>query len=49
MRFDVLAPYWRGRFFMMFKPLAPGEHVIRVFGTDVRGANKTYTYDLHVE
>jgi hypothetical protein len=24
-------------FFMMFKPLDRGEHVIRVFGTDVRG------------
>jgi hypothetical protein len=36
-------------FFMMFKPLDPGEHVIRVFGTDVRGANKTYVYHLTVE
>lgn len=36
-------------FFMMFKPLKPGEHVIRVFGTDIRGANKTYTYYLTVE
>jgi len=35
-------------FFMMFKPLPPGEHVIRVFGTDVRGANKTYTYYLNI-
>ena len=35
-------------FFMMFKPLAPGEHVIRVYGTDVRGADKTYTYYLNV-
>jgi len=35
-------------FFMMFKPLDPGAHVIRVFGTDVRGANKTYTYYLSV-
>lgn len=33
-------------FFMMFKPLDPGEHTIRVFGTDVRGANKTYLYHL---
>ena len=35
-------------FFMMFKPLERGEHVIRVFGTDVRGANKTYTYYLTI-
>ena len=35
-------------FFMMFKPLAPGDHVIRVYGTDVYGADKTYTYYLHV-
>jgi len=33
-------------FFMMFKPLDRGEHTIRVFGTDVRGANKTYVYHL---
>jgi hypothetical protein len=36
-------------FFMMFKPLEPGLHTIRVFGTDVRGADKTYTYHLNVE
>ena len=35
-------------FFMMFKPLDRGEHVIRVFGTDVRGANKTYIYYLTI-
>lgn len=35
-------------FFMMIKPLSPGEHTIRVFGTDVRGADKTYTYHLTV-
>jgi len=35
-------------FFMMFKPLEPGEHTLRVFGTDVRGANKTYVYHLNV-
>ena len=35
-------------FFMMFKPLDRGEHVIRVFGTDVRGANKTYVYNLTI-
>jgi hypothetical protein len=35
-------------FFMMFKPLDPGSHTIRVFGTDARGANKTYTYYLTV-
>jgi len=35
-------------FFMMFKPLTPGEHTLRVFGTDVRGANKTYLYHLNV-
>jgi hypothetical protein len=33
---------------MMFKPLDRGEHVIRVFGTDVRGANKTYMYYLTI-
>ncbi len=36
-------------FFMMFKPLTPGEHTLRVFGTDVRGANKTYLYHLNVQ
>jgi hypothetical protein len=35
-------------FFMMFKPLDPGAHVIRVHGTDVRGADKTYTYFLTI-
>ena len=35
-------------FFMMFKPLDRGEHVIRVFGTDTRGANKTYVYNLTI-
>ena len=35
-------------FFMMFKPLERGSHVIRVFGTDVRGANKPYTYYLTI-
>jgi hypothetical protein len=35
-------------FFMMFKPLDRGEHVLRVFGTDIRGANKTYTYYLNI-
>jgi len=35
-------------FFMMFKPLDAGAHVIRVHGTDVRGADKTYTYYLNV-
>ncbi len=36
-------------FFMMFRPLPPGAHTIRVFGTDVRGANKTYLYYLTIE
>jgi len=35
-------------FFMMFKPLSRGAHTIRVFGTDVRGANKTYIYHLSI-
>ena len=35
-------------FFMMFKPLDRGDHVIRVFGTDIRGANKTYVYYLTI-
>lgn len=33
----------------LFKPLDPGSHTIRVHGTDVRGADKTYTYYLTVE
>src|SRR6266699_2560678 len=36
-------------FFLMFKPLTPGDHTLRVFGTDVRGANKTYLYRLNVQ
>ena len=32
----------------MFKPLEPGEHTLRVHGTDVRGADKTYVYHLTV-
>lgn len=36
-------------FFMMFKPLPIGAHTLRVFGTDVRGANKTYVYHLIVQ
>lgn len=35
-------------FFMMFKPLSPGQHTIRVYGTDIRGADKTYVYHLTV-
>ncbi len=35
-------------FFMMFKPLERGEHVVRVYGTDVRGADKTYVYYLTI-
>lgn len=35
-------------FFMMFKPLDPGTHTIRVYGTDVRGADKTYIYNLTI-
>lgn len=35
-------------FFMMFKPLDRGQHIIRVFGTDIRGANKTYVYYLTI-
>lgn len=35
-------------FFMMFKPLKRGTHTIRVYGTDVRGAEKTYTYYLNI-
>lgn len=35
-------------FFMMFKPLPPGQHTIRVYGTDIRGADKTYLYSLTV-
>jgi hypothetical protein len=35
-------------FFTMFKPLERGDHVIRVFGTDIRGANETYVYYLTI-
>lgn len=35
-------------FFMMFKPLQRGTHVIRVYGTDVYGADKTYVYYLTI-
>jgi len=35
-------------FFMMFKPMSRGMHTIRVFGTDVRGANKTYVYHVMI-
>jgi hypothetical protein len=36
-------------FFMMFKPLDPGEHVIVVKGTNTFGHDKTFTYHLTVE
>jgi len=34
-------------FFMMFRPLKPGRHVIRVHGTNTGGHNKTFGYYLH--
>jgi len=36
-------------FFMMFKPLAPGEHTIVVHGTNTFGDDKTFTYHLTIE
>jgi hypothetical protein len=36
-------------FFMMFKPLEPGQHTIRVHGTNTFGHDKTFTYYLTVE
>jgi hypothetical protein len=36
-------------FFMMFKPLEPGLHTIRVHGTNTFGHDKTFTYYLTVE
>jgi hypothetical protein len=35
-------------FYMMFKPLARGEHTIVVHGTNTFGADKTFTYHLTV-
>ena len=36
-------------FFMMFKPLPPGEHTIVVHGTNTFGHDKTFTYHLTIE
>ena len=36
-------------FFIMFKPLEPGEHTIVVRGTNTFGADKTFAYHLTVE
>lgn len=35
-------------FFMMFKPLTPGQHTIVVHGTNTFGHDKTFTYHLTV-
>ncbi len=35
-------------FFLMFKPLRPGAHVLHVHGTNTFGDDKTYTYNLTV-
>jgi hypothetical protein len=35
-------------FFMMFKPLKRGEHIIRVHGTNTIGHDKTFTYFLTI-
>jgi hypothetical protein len=35
-------------FFMMFKPLDPGEHTIVVHGTNTFGDDKTFTYHLTI-
>lgn len=36
-------------FFMMFKPLRPGPHIIVVYGTNTFGDIKTYTYYLTIQ
>lgn len=36
-------------FFMMFKPLDPGQHTIVVHGTNTFGADKTFTYHLTIQ
>ena len=36
-------------FFIMFKPLDPGEHTIVVRGTNTFGSDKTFTYHLTVQ
>jgi len=36
-------------FFMMFKPLDSGQHMIRVHGTNTFGDNKTFNYFLTIE
>jgi hypothetical protein len=33
---------------MMFQPLKPGQHVIRVHGTNTIGHDKTFTYFLTI-
>jgi hypothetical protein len=35
-------------FFMLFKPLKPGSHTIRVHGTNTLGHDKTFNYFLNV-
>jgi hypothetical protein len=35
-------------FFMMFEPLKPGQHIIRVHGTNTIGHDKTFTYFLTI-
>jgi hypothetical protein len=35
-------------FFMLFKPLEPGEHTIVVHGTNTFGHDKTFTYHLTI-
>jgi hypothetical protein len=35
-------------FFMMFKPLDPGQHTIRVHGTNTFGHDKTFFYHLTI-
>jgi hypothetical protein len=36
-------------FFMMFKPLTRGEHIIVVHGTATGGDDKRFTYHLTIE
>jgi isopentenyl phosphate kinase len=36
-------------FFMMLKPLEPGQHTIVVHGTNTFGHDKTFTYNLTIE
>jgi hypothetical protein len=36
-------------FLMLFEPLKPGQHIIRVHGTNTIGHDKTFTYFLTID